>query len=273
MIRVDDSGQRPGLRWNGEFRDRKLEEGFRSEQWPRLFMMLGRIALGIAVFYAAAGIGPVIEFGWVPKTLFLTGFRLFVLFLGILVFGIAKDPHRLFRFQASLVLFLLAVGIYEAVEAVLFYVPELEYYTPFTLLIIFLMYLLLPVLLAPIAIVAVFSSLLYVSSLAFFAVPVWTNCIQLSFFFLFANVLGAYIFVERAKSRRMQYFAMARIQALNARLKTEIEQKERANKSLEILSVTDALTGLPNRRKFMEIAEREVHRAKRYGPPLSPGNT
>lgn len=43
----------------------------------------------------------------------------------------------------------------------------------------------------------------------------------------------------------------------------------RLNAQLEVLAHTDALTGLPNRRRLMQRLEEEVARSRRYGSPLS----
>ena len=43
---------------------------------------------------------------------------------------------------------------------------------------------------------------------------------------------------------------------------------EAANRKLELLSATDGLTGVANRRKFDETLEREWHRSVRMGTPL-----
>ena len=59
----------------------------------------------------------------------------------------------------------------------------------------------------------------------------------------------------------------------NALLYDSLERKvaqrtaelEEANRRLEKLSITDALTGLPNRRRFNEVLEAEWFRAKRAG--------
>jgi diguanylate cyclase len=44
------------------------------------------------------------------------------------------------------------------------------------------------------------------------------------------------------------------------------QRLEEANAELENLAITDPLTGLFNRRKFEEVLENEVARARRYGP-------
>jgi diguanylate cyclase (GGDEF)-like protein len=38
---------------------------------------------------------------------------------------------------------------------------------------------------------------------------------------------------------------------------------------VELMAVTDELTGVPNRRHFMEVGQREIERARRYGLPLA----
>ncbi|MGE4218869.1 MAG: diguanylate cyclase [Alphaproteobacteria bacterium] len=52
---------------------------------------------------------------------------------------------------------------------------------------------------------------------------------------------------------------------LNRRLKHEIAEKEALTAELRLLATTDPLTGVANRRHFMEIADRETSRAARLG--------
>ena len=56
---------------------------------------------------------------------------------------------------------------------------------------------------------------------------------------------------------------------VNRELKSEIEVRKHAEKKLEKLVVTDALTGIFNRRKFDLVLEQELKRADRYQVPLS----
>jgi diguanylate cyclase (GGDEF)-like protein len=50
---------------------------------------------------------------------------------------------------------------------------------------------------------------------------------------------------------------------------SDITQEEEQRKKLEKISVTDALTGIYNRRYYMQTIEHEMHNAKRYNYPLS----
>lgn len=49
----------------------------------------------------------------------------------------------------------------------------------------------------------------------------------------------------------------------------DVTEEKALRRKLEQLATTDPLTGLANRRRFMEVAEDEVARAKRYGQVLS----
>jgi diguanylate cyclase (GGDEF)-like protein len=49
----------------------------------------------------------------------------------------------------------------------------------------------------------------------------------------------------------------------------DITERKKAEEELRSLSQTDPLTGLYNRRKFFEVMQREIIRARRYGQPLS----
>jgi diguanylate cyclase (GGDEF)-like protein/PAS domain S-box-containing protein len=50
---------------------------------------------------------------------------------------------------------------------------------------------------------------------------------------------------------------------------TDITERRRLEESLRVMATIDHLTGLLNRGHFLELAERELHRAQRYGSPLS----
>lgn len=49
----------------------------------------------------------------------------------------------------------------------------------------------------------------------------------------------------------------------------DVTEQKKAEQQLESLAKTDPLTGLHNRRSFMEIAERELARSARHGSPLA----
>jgi diguanylate cyclase (GGDEF)-like protein len=72
---------------------------------------------------------------------------------------------------------------------------------------------------------------------------------------LFVNVIGLFSSVHIYTYRREQYRANREAAGLNEQLRT--------------LAETDALTGMFNRRKFLELATEEFARYQRYGQPFS----
>ena len=70
--------------------------------------------------------------------------------------------------------------------------------------------------------------------------------------------------------REISFFEVVAEAASSALEKAQLlESVQRANARLERLAITDALTGLYNRRYFQDRMDQEVERALRYGLPLS----
>jgi diguanylate cyclase (GGDEF)-like protein len=63
--------------------------------------------------------------------------------------------------------------------------------------------------------------------------------------------------------------ALARLSQYAIELEQEIAERQKAQAQLLELAITDSLTGLHNRRHFMESAQQELDRARRYQTPLS----
>ena len=255
--------------WTGEFENRETEAAYRVAGWPELMGGVGRISALSAVGFLIMGYPLFMKEGMTPLVSFLTLLRAMVAVLGLLPM-VAAGSALANRFVPCLTgVFLLSIGCYESVAAVLTYTPGMELTTPYTLLIVLLFYLVIPLLLKPILVAGVISSIMYVCALRFFAVGGWASLIQLILFFALANGLGASIFIEMARWRRTHFTDMAKIRQLNQRLRDEVIKKEETNRHLERLAVTDTLTGVGNRRKFLEVADMERHRAFRYGVPFS----
>ena len=63
--------------------------------------------------------------------------------------------------------------------------------------------------------------------------------------------------------------AFLRIKALQDGLKSKNTQLEGLLKQVELMAITDAGTGLFNRRHFLELLDKEFERAKRFASPLA----
>jgi histidine kinase len=60
-----------------------------------------------------------------------------------------------------------------------------------------------------------------------------------------------------------------RVEERTEELQLEIKERIKAQEELRVLATTDSLTGASNRRNFLELAEKEFDRARRYPAPLS----
>jgi diguanylate cyclase (GGDEF)-like protein len=73
--------------------------------------------------------------------------------------------------------------------------------------------------------------------------------------FFAANLIGFLVSVWLNNYRRQQFRAL--------------HEEQEARRTLEHLATTDSLTGVLNRRSFIEAAENEVNRFRRYGRPFA----
>jgi diguanylate cyclase (GGDEF)-like protein len=63
--------------------------------------------------------------------------------------------------------------------------------------------------------------------------------------------------------------AFLRIKSLQDELKSKNQELEKLLKKVEVMAMTDAGTGLLNRRHFMELLDKEFARCKRFDTPLA----
>ncbi len=255
-------------RW-GEFKSKTIEKTFRDETWPPMLNTLGFLSLLSALTFFLAGIGPIMDIGLTDNIITLSSLRAAASFTGLLAFLYSRYRNNYRIFILLLSAFMISVGIFESVEAIINYKAGIELETPFTLAIILICYLFFPLSLKAIMTAALFSSALNIASLKFFAEVECAALFQLTLFFVSINAIGTYLFIIRTKSIRISYSAQKQITELNRQLRMEIREKEKANRNLEQLTVTDPMTGISNRRKFIESIALEWHRFERYQKPFS----
>jgi diguanylate cyclase (GGDEF)-like protein len=114
------------------------------------------------------------------------------------------------------------------------------------------------------------------SSLAFILAQPWNHTWWLAhavfaggFFLLSYGVIQAFRTTRSFSTIYSQEELMARLSEAMAGTQNALQQVQQSNQKLEHLAATDPLTGVANRRQFIERAHAEIARAKRSGTALS----
>jgi diguanylate cyclase (GGDEF)-like protein len=114
------------------------------------------------------------------------------------------------------------------------------------------------------------------SSLAFILGRPWNHMWWLAhaifaggFFLLSYGVLQAFRTTRSFSTIYSQGELLARLSEAMADTQNALREVQRSNQKLEHLAATDPLTGVGNRRQFIERTHAEIARAKRSGTPLS----
>ncbi|WP_104204019.1 GGDEF domain-containing protein [Billgrantia saliphila] len=85
----------------------------------------------------------------------------------------------------------------------------------------------------------------------------------------FVNLTGGLALIRINRLQRWQFALWMEEHELNRKLQSEIEERRLLEAQLRHLASTDPLTGIANRRRFFELAERELSRAQREQSPLA----
>jgi len=86
---------------------------------------------------------------------------------------------------------------------------------------------------------------------------------------MLANLIGWFTLLRLNRLHRGQYASLQEAKEANRLLQQEIAERERLEDSLRHLAQTDPLTGLQNRRSFLDLAEKALRQSLRTGTPLS----
>ncbi|MCH4561783.1 GGDEF domain-containing protein [Halomonas sp. EGI 63088] len=84
----------------------------------------------------------------------------------------------------------------------------------------------------------------------------------------FVNLLGWMTVKRLSQLQREQFASLLEERAINRQLQAEIEERSQLEERLRYMACTDDLTGIANRRRFFELAERELRRSRRDGSQL-----
>ena len=99
------------------------------------------------------------------------------------------------------------------------------------------------------------------------AVPYETITVLAAYFF--SNVYGIFVTVRHERARWQNYILLTEERKSKNELSTRTRELERTQEHLRLMAMTDPLTGISNRRHFMDQISEEFERTRRYGAPFS----
>ncbi len=87
--------------------------------------------------------------------------------------------------------------------------------------------------------------------------------------YFISNVYGIFVSMRYDRSRRRNYVLLAEEKKLGSKLSERTRELEKTQDEMKLLAMTDPLTGISNRRHFMDQISEEFKRIRRYGYPFS----
>jgi len=95
------------------------------------------------------------------------------------------------------------------------------------------------------------------------------HMVRYALLLLMANAFAYFSSVQLNRLRRAEYVVLRKERAARLELEREVDHRRELERGLTELATTDSLTGLLNRRQFVNLSNHEVLRASRSGRPLS----
>jgi len=253
----------------GELTSPELEARYQTENATQDRRRMTAICLVTSIAYFLAIIINVMDFGFGPELSLMFSLRSATLVLGLFAAYIAWNTKLNRYFSPVIIVYMIMIDISESIEAVVQFNSGTGMVVPMAIIIVLMYYLFIPVRFVIALIPSVFMSVAYTSSIAFFTNAETSYVVNLLIFFLLANIYGVFHMTTFNRIRRNEFHALIEQQRLNDKLHKEIVIRREAEHRLFGLATIDDLTGIHNRRHFMELFMHEIKRAHRYNNLLS----
>lgn len=116
---------------------------------------------------------------------------------------------------------------------------------------------------------ALYASLTYIIVDIYFLPSSTVENAQIVATIILANFFGYWYGRRMEALRRINYIELMQERKLRKSVELEIAYRRGLEKELRHSATTDPLTGIYNRRHFLQLGEKELNRSRRYGRPLS----
>lgn len=254
--------------WGGEFREAGLEAGFRDAIRDDAADLLRTAMLVAAALFVLLGIADLALLGVSPSFMVLLGLRLLVAAGCLLTWWtIRRRPGRVFAFSP------LNPVIWLGCTVIILMVPlrpdTIGLHAPAAGVTVMALYLFVPNRIPWMIAANLYLTLGFLAALALWARVPGSVILSQLVILGFVNLVGLLTARRLARLQRQQYASLLDERAFNRQLQAEIRERRRLEQRLRHLAGTDELTGLDNRRRFFERADRALRRSRRSGGPLT----
>ncbi|WP_022665910.1 GGDEF domain-containing protein [Desulfospira joergensenii] len=266
---ISDISQKPRFNFVGEFRSRDTEscyqEEYKKENRRRLIFIC--IFTSLVYFLGIIANAQVLGSGNRLNTMLVL--RLLSLVLGFTAALFAWKKSLGPYLPVTIMTYMIMVGVSESVEAAFLFDTCQGVILPTTPIIVLMYYLFISIKFTISFIPSMVMSVLYTATLFLFTESPLPHTMTIVLFFFLANLYGSYHLIHFNRIRRSEFFAVVKQQRLNDVLKKEINARQEVENKLIRLSTLDDLTGIYNRRHFLELFSKQRKSSVRYKRPLS----
>lgn len=253
---------------SAEFDDAALERRFRAVH-RYADMRQAVVALLIGAFFNLA-------FGYNDYTVLGTGTALSLLLIArtavsslgvIAALALIRKPRLV---EDGRLVTLIEAALFACFILIVMVRPHaLAWHATIMTIIVLAVYLFIPNRFVPVAVLNLTASLLLLALVVLFVGPPLIDLSRMILLLSLANTIGLLTAHRFQRLRRKEYALLRRAESSNRRLREEVERRRLLEDELKRLATTDPLTGLANRRHFLELADQEIKRARRRGVPLA----
>lgn len=261
--------QKPPFNFLGEFRSPDIESHYQQNYREQIRHRLIFICIFTSIIYFLGIIPNIYALGSENRLHIMLMVRVMSLILGIAAALTAWKKRLSVYLPITMFSYMTMVGVSESVEAYFLFNTYQGVIIPTAPIIVLMYYLFISISFSISFIPSIIMTILYSVTLLFLTESPLPHTITIVLFFSLANLYGCYHVITFNRIRRGEFYAVVEQQRLNSILEREISIRQEAEKKLIRLSTVDDLTGVYNRRYFIELFEMERKSAVRYKRPLS----
>jgi diguanylate cyclase (GGDEF)-like protein len=253
---------------SAEFSDPAIEQRFRQRDEGAIARHAGIAVLIAAVLNLAFGYNDYIVLGAGAQLWFLLGARMAVLALAVAgTVAMLRRPHLA---TSGMVPTALEVAFFSCFILVVLTRPAgMQWHVMMMVIITLAFYMFVPNRFICMTAIGLASMAVFLSSAIAAISPNYLDTSRMVLILSSANMIGLICAYRFSKLRRREFWLLQMSERANAQLRAEVAERQRLAEELKRMAATDELTGLANRRHYLDLSSQEIKRARRLNKPLT----